>query len=116
VEQRAWLGIGCAAITFMANYIPWYGKKKARLAEVEHAFIAILKNATAAKKLNEVAEKVRRAHVRTLKARRALLPPTEKASVAIEGINREIQFWMMLKADQIIAGYSDGSLPKHQRL
>lgn len=100
----------------MANYIPWYGKKKARLAEVEDAFIATLKNATDAKKLNEVADKVRLAHVRALKARRAQLPPTEKAVVAIEVLGRQIQFWMMLNAEQIIAGYRDGSLPKHQRL
>jgi len=100
----------------MANYIPWYGKKKARLAEVEDAFIAILKNTTDPKKLNEIADKVRLAHVRALKARRAQLPPTEKARVAIEGLDREIQFWSTLNADQIVTDYRDGSLPKHHRL
>ena len=57
---------------------------------------------------------VRLAHVRALKAKRAQLPPTEKAMAAIENLDREIQFWTMLNADQIIAGYRDGSLPKHR--
>jgi len=83
---------------------------------MEETFIAILKDAADPKKLKEVADKVRLAHVRALKARRAELPPTEKAVIAIEGIDREIQFWMMLNAEQIVAGYRDGSLPKHWRL
>lgn len=106
--------IGRAADTFMACYIPWYGKKKARLAEVEEIFIAILEDTTDLKKLKEVAEKVRIAHVRALKAKRAQLPPTEKAADAIEAIDHEMQFWNMLNADQIVAGYRDGSLPKHR--
>lgn len=52
--------------------------------------------------------------MRALKAKRAQLPPTEKAAVAIEGLDREVQFWMMLNADQIVTGYRDGWLPKHR--
>jgi len=96
----------------MANYIPWYGEKKARLDELEHAFLTLLQEPTDLKRLREAGDAVRLAKVRALKARRAMLPPSEKVATAIANLDREIQFWLTLSADQVVEGYRNGSLRK----
>ncbi|MGE5611068.1 MAG: hypothetical protein ACM359_17595 [Bacillota bacterium] len=54
--------------TPMANYIPWYGKKRERLARHEEAFLSLLQNETDLKRLRDAAEMVRLAQVRALEA------------------------------------------------
>jgi len=98
----------------MANYIPWYGKKRERLAEHERAFLPLLQNETDVKQLREAADTVRLAQVRALKAKRAQLPPSEKYAVAIANLDREIQFWLALTGDEVIEGYRSGTLRRHR--
>ena len=99
----------------MASYLPWYGKKRARLAECERTFLSLFHKGTDPKRLRQAAETVRLAQGRALKARRAQFPPSEKAAVAIANLDREIQFWQNLTADQVIEGYRSGSLCKRRR-
>ena len=98
----------------MASYIPWYGKKRERLAEHECTFRTLLQNDSNLKELREAADMVRLAHVRALKAKRAQLPPSEQSLAAIENLEREIQFWYVLTVDEVIQGYRTGTLPKHR--
>jgi hypothetical protein len=92
----------------MANYIPYYGKKRYRLAVHESEFAALLRTETNVSRLGDAAEKVRAAHVRALKAIRAQLPPSETHAVAVEKLDREIQFWIAVSAAEVIDGYQTG--------
>jgi hypothetical protein len=94
----------------MANYIPWYGKKRARLADREHEFAALLLQETNETRLAEGAESVRAAQIRALKARRAQLAPAEKNAESVENLDHEIQSWLGLTGAEIIEGYRDGKL------
>ena len=53
----------------MAGYIPWFGKKRVKLAEHEREFITVLKTDASAIALAERAEQVCAAQVRALRAK-----------------------------------------------
>src|SRR5437763_1524139 len=98
----------------MVSYLPWYGKKRERLAELEATFLAALQTATDAKRLHKSAETIRLAQIRALRAKRGQLARSEKNAVAVQNLNREIQFWLGLSVNQVIAGYRDGKLRGHR--
>lgn len=97
----------------MASYIPWYGKKRERLAERERAFIALLKNETSGKQLTESAEAVRLGQIRALKAKRDQLAPCERNADADAHLQEELQFWLGITSEQLIEGYRSGAITKH---
>ena len=98
----------------MANYIPWYGKKRERLIERDRAFVALLQGETDPAKLAGAAEAVRAEQVRALRSKRAQLPPSEKNAAAVANLDREIAFWLALTAEAIIDGYRAGNLSGHR--
>lgn len=98
----------------MGSYIPWFGKKREALADCEREFLESLQTATSPEKLASVAERVRAAQIRALKAKGAQLVPLERNAVGREHILQEIQFWKRLSADEIIQGYRDGKLCGHR--
>ena len=93
----------------MANYIAWYGKKRAKLAEREREFLELLRGGASGSKLEAAAEEVRAAQVRTLKSRRAELPPYERNAAAVANLDREIEFWVGLSVAEVIDGYRTGN-------
>lgn len=98
----------------MASYVPRYGKKRERLAELERELTALLQTEAEAARVAEAAQAVRAARVRALKAKRAELAPSEKNTVAVENLEREIQFWLWLPVEQVIDGYRTGKLRGHR--
>jgi len=86
----------------MASYIAWYGKKRDRLRQIEHDFIDLLRTAPNLSTLAKVAELLRSAHIRALKARREYLSPCEKNTEAFQNRTREIQQWTNLPVEAII--------------
>lgn len=89
----------------MTSYIPWYGKKRERLAHREQKFIAILRTQSDPEKLRKSAEEIRAAQIRVLKSRRAQLPPSEKNLAKVEEIDHQIQKWLAAEVDSIIQDY-----------
>ena len=89
----------------MAGYIPWYGKKRARLKKVEQDLISLLRQPTHSSAIAEAAEKLRAAQIRALKARRDYLAPSEKNTVAFQNRDREIAEWKNRSAEEIIQIY-----------
>jgi len=98
----------------MANYIPWYGKKRARLVAHEQRFIAVLQSNADGDEIAEAAEEVRAAKIRALKAKRAQLPPAEISLAKVEELNGEIERWLSMPTEAIVEAYENG-LPPHQR-
>jgi hypothetical protein len=94
----------------MASYVPYYGKKRYRLAVHEREFAALLRTAASAPRLATGAERVRAAQVCALKAMRAKFPPSEANAVAVQNLDRQIQFWLALHTEEIIEGYRTGKL------
>ena len=94
----------------MASYTPYYGKKRYRLAVHEREFAALLRKETNVSRLADGAENVRAAQVCALRARRAQLPPSETHAVAIENLDRKIQFWLALSVEEVIEGYRTGKV------
>ena len=100
--------------TSMANYIAWYGKKREHLIERERDLAALLKSEAEASRIAGAAEEVRAAQIRALKSKRAELPPSEKNARAVANLDREIEFWLGLTANEIIVGYRTGKLRGHR--
>ena len=96
----------------MASFIPWYGKKRTRLAQVEEQFRQTLARETDRARLAEAAEAVRTAQVRALKEKRQQFAPSEKNAIVLSQIEESIRSWRERSADSIIEGYRD---PKRQR-
>lgn len=94
----------------MASYIPWFGKKRAALAEHEQNLREAIESKVAPALLAKAAEEVRNAHLRALRARLAQLAPCGKNAVANRNILREMETWRQLSTEQIIQGYRDGKL------
>jgi hypothetical protein len=99
----------------MANYIAWFGKKRARLAECETQFAELLRLNASHSQIAEGADTIRAAQIRALKAKLAQLPPQEQYAVAVDNLNCEIQFWINLPAEELIEGYRSGKLGGHRR-
>ena len=95
----------------MANYIPWYGKKRARLVEHERRLMRALQANAEPDEIAEAAEQVRAGQIRTLKAKRAQLPPAEAYSPSVEQLNLEIQRWRSMPTEAIVEAYRDGKQP-----
>ncbi len=91
----------------MAGYIPWYGKKRQRLKQVEKEFIELLHQVRDPSVLAEAAEELRAAHIRALKARRDYLAPCEKNATAFQNRAREIEQWTNLPVQAIIRRYRE---------
>jgi hypothetical protein len=91
----------------MASYIPWYGKKRQRLKQVEDEFIELLHQARDRSALAQAADKLRAAHIRALKARRDYLAPCEKNATAFQNRDREIEQWTNLPVEVIIERYRE---------
>ena len=100
----------------MAGYIAWYGKKHEQLIEHEREFLALLQSDADPSGVAEAAEEVRAAQVRALKARRAVLKPSEKNAVAVANLDHEIAFWLGLPVKDIVGGYRTGKLKGHRSL
>jgi hypothetical protein len=98
----------------MANYVPWYGKKRERLIEHERVFLSLLATDADAATTHEAAEVVRAAQVRALKSRLAQLPPSEKNAAAVGNLDREINFWLGMSPEEIVNGYRHGTLRNHR--
>jgi hypothetical protein len=98
----------------MAAYIAWYGKKLAALGQCEQELIeSITANAPLAK-ISACAEKVRLAHIRALKSKRAQFPPSEKSAVAMNGFENRVAFWANVPVETIIAGYRTGRFQRER--
>src|SRR3954462_3802483 len=91
----------------MASFIPYYGKKRSRLAEREREFLEVLHSDASETRVAETAETVRIAHVRALKEKRQKFAPSEKNSALYGRIVQAIRWWMDLPTDAIIEGYRD---------
>jgi hypothetical protein len=84
----------------MSNYIPHYTKKMGRLEDRERDLAKLLRRTDAgAKELVEAGEAVRDAHVRVLRARRAMFPPSERNEAALREIDEEIAACAALPAE-----------------
>ena len=94
----------------MANYIAWYGKKRARLQVREREFEKLLRETIDQTLLEEGAEAVRIAHIRALKAVRAQFGPSERNAAALCKLDEEIRFWLSLTVAEVVKGYQSGTL------
>jgi hypothetical protein len=89
----------------MGYYVAW-GKKRQRLEELERDFAALLSVDPDAKAtISEGIERMRIAHIRELKARRATLAPSERNAVAFKNFAEEIERWRSLPPDSILAQF-----------
>jgi membrane carboxypeptidase/penicillin-binding protein PbpC len=86
----------------MANYIAWYGKKREHLTKHEREFAALLNGTPDAARLAKGIEAVRAAQIQVLKARRAVLAPSEKNTVAFSNFEREIERWRTMPAPSVV--------------
>jgi hypothetical protein len=89
----------------MASYIPWFGKKRQRFTERERELMELLQNSRDAKAIIDSAERVRVAKIRALKARRAMLGPSEKNTIEFEDLNSKIEQWLAMPIETIIGPY-----------
>ena len=89
----------------MAGYIPWFGKKRAKLQQREQEFMMALRECSDLSRLAELAEEIRAAQIRTLKSKRAQLPPSERNLAKVEELSREIAQWIDMPAESIVAKY-----------
>jgi len=98
----------------MPGYIPGIGKRLEALAECERQFLEALASDPVPDKLAEVADQVRDAQIRALRAKAAQLVPSERNASGREHIMQEVRFWKRLTVDEIIQGYREGKLRGHR--
>ena len=86
----------------VASYVPWYGKKREKLAKHEREFAAILASGPDTKTMADCIEAIRAAQVRVLKAKREMLAPSERNAVAVANLNAKIERWRAMTGEKII--------------
>ena len=91
----------------MASFIPWYGKKRSRLAERERELLDVLRSNAGDARIANAVETIRIAHIRALKEKRQKFAPSEKSATVYEDIDQAIRWWSDRSADAIIRDYRD---------
>jgi hypothetical protein len=91
----------------MASFVPYYGKKRSRLAAREREFEEILHSDASENRIAEAVEAIRSAHIRALREKRQKFAPAERNAALYDEIESAIRWWMQLPKDAIIDGYLD---------
>ena len=86
----------------MASYIPWFGKKREKLAKHEREFAALLASSPDAKTMADGIEAIRAAQIRVLKATREMLAPSERNVVAVANLNAKIEQWKAMTDEKFV--------------
>ena len=87
----------------MAGYIPWYGKKRERLATRIKELRELMAANADEDQIAKAAEFVRDAKIRSLKAARSRIPPSEKRVKQVDKLGREVQQWVTLPIADILS-------------
>jgi hypothetical protein len=90
----------------MSNYIPWYGKKRERLARRENDLHRVLLRVGSEEEVTRAAEEVRAARIRVLKAERARVRPCGGPhATRFQEVDDAIRECLATPVDAIIAEY-----------
>jgi hypothetical protein len=98
----------------MSNYIPWYGKKREKVARRAQELLRILERGGSEKELARAAEEVRASRIRFLRSERARIPPCGVHEARLAELDHEIRLWESMPIEAILAEYG-AKPPKPQQ-
>ncbi|MDR3639468.1 MAG: hypothetical protein P4L84_37050 [Isosphaeraceae bacterium] len=89
----------------MSNYVPWYGKKREKLAEKKRKLRRILQHGGNERELERAAEEVRVSMVRFLRAERARIPQCGVHQARLTELDHKINACESMPIADILASY-----------